>query len=362
MSTPLLPCPWPHCPGSAHIEREETSFSGDKVVGVDEDNGPIYYVECDLCGCRGPLASWAMDAAELWNTRAPSPVSEEEVADIRRACQWPTGFFSVRDMPGDHEPTYLVLPDGALVSVSYHGDPAVNPAQCEFIAKACNAALSTSLPAARGVVSEEMVERALSAFLGIDWPGAFNDNEIGHYRIDMRDALSAALSQGGGGEALPPFLLEMGERIRTQDNRCTAHAMFCVQRLVRIDGIDESLGMPMEYRYADDGDALPLEFNEAIEEAMASGASKVELGGELYQLDKIKGYGFVDRWETVMVSMTEQGCIDYIKANGHNLEKYGHPPRIFVESFHRCQEMIQLREWLMELPAPANRHDEKGGG
>ncbi len=168
---------------------------------------------------------------------------------------------------------------------------------------------------------------------------------------EQADKIMALEAAGLGGEtAIPAHILTMAERLRTQDNRCTAHAMFCVQRLVRIDGIDESLGMPMEYRYADDGNALPLEFNEAIEEAMASGASKVEIGDEIYQLDKIEGYGFVDRWETVMVSMTEQGCVDYIKANGHNLEKHGQAPRIYVESFHRCAEMIALREWLMTLP------------
>jgi hypothetical protein len=64
----IAPCPWLDCKGSAHVEREETTFSGERVLGVDEDNGPIYYVECDKCFARGPIASWAIDAVHNWNT------------------------------------------------------------------------------------------------------------------------------------------------------------------------------------------------------------------------------------------------------------------------------------------------------
>jgi hypothetical protein len=67
----LMPCRW--CGSDrSHIEREETSWTGEKVVGVDDDNGPIYYVECDGCMARGPLASWAIDAREKWNATPPA--------------------------------------------------------------------------------------------------------------------------------------------------------------------------------------------------------------------------------------------------------------------------------------------------
>ena len=44
-----------------------------------------------------------------------------------------------------------------------------------------------------------------------------------------------------------------------------------------------------------------------------------------------------------MVDFTEDGCKEYLKQNGHNLNK----PRIYVESFHRCPEMIAIREFLI---------------
>jgi hypothetical protein len=84
----LKPCPW--CNSSRnHIEREETSWTGEKVVGVDENNGPIYYVECDECMARGPIASWAIDARQKWNATPPAVPAEERekimdcLADLR---------------------------------------------------------------------------------------------------------------------------------------------------------------------------------------------------------------------------------------------------------------------------------------
>ena len=54
-------------------------------------------------------------------------------------------------------------------------------------------------------------------------------------------------------------------------------------------------------------------------------------------------FGYVDQWEVKMVSFTEEGAKEYLRQNGHNLEK----TEIYVESFNRCPEMVAIREFLM---------------
>jgi hypothetical protein len=114
----------------------------------------------------------------------------------------------------------------------------------------------------------------------------------------------------------PSFLSEIGERLRTQDNRITENPMFCVQthrRDVVPDGFSD------ETVWVLDGEEVDADTDGAEE------------------------YGIRWRWETVMVAFTEEGCKEYLRQNGHNLSE----PRIYVESFNRCPEMIAIREWLM---------------
>jgi hypothetical protein len=124
-------------------------------------------------------------------------------------------------------------------------------------------------------------------------------------------------------------LLRIGGLLLTQDNLCTEHPMFCVQQRIRDVGFDVSLydqhcwhnRHRLETIYDDD-----------------PGFTQAPEG------DEWEEHGYRDRWETVMVAFTRHGCEDYIRQNGHN-----HPEgvRIYVESFRRCQEMIYIREWLM---------------
>lgn len=60
-------------------------------------------------------------------------------------------------------------------------------------------------------------------------------------------------------------------------------------------------------------------------------------------------FGYVDRWETVMVAFTEGGCKEYLILNGHNVRSRAHngEVRIYAESFWRCPEMIAIRKALM---------------
>lgn len=132
-------------------------------------------------------------------------------------------------------------------------------------------------------------------------------------------------------------LLAIGERLRTQDNRMTSHPMFCLQILVRDTGYDVA--------YADDDGRCwwSAEQLECVYEEPADTTGWEE-------------FGYKDRWETVMVALTEEGLNEYMRLDGHNVKRRAHngQTRIYVESFNRCPEMIAVRESLM-----ANTKDQE---
>ena len=135
-------------------------------------------------------------------------------------------------------------------------------------------------------------------------------------------------------------LLDISDRLRTQDNRITLEPMFCLQIKVRDVGyeMDYAEGRcwthdddPECIRYDDDPDGPP-------------GEHELELWDE---------HGYKDRWETVMVAFTERGLKDYMIQDGHNVTRRAHngETRIYVESFRRCDEMVRIRQWLMSNAA-----------
>jgi len=66
--------------------------------------------------------------------------------------------------------------------------------------------------------------------------------------------------------------------------------------------------------------------------------------------DEWERFGYRDRWETVMVAFTEEGCKQYLELDGHNVRRRAHrgEVQIYAESFNRCPEMIAIRSALMD--------------
>lgn len=121
---------------------------------------------------------------------------------------------------------------------------------------------------------------------------------------------------------------EIGDRLKTQDNRCTQNPMFCVQEKKRDVGYDTA--------YSDRRCWHNSEGSETIYDD--------DPNFKKPEGDQWEEFGYVDRWETVMVAFTEEGCKEYLRLNGHN---HCGETRIYVESFNRCPEMIFIRELLM---------------
>ena len=149
---------------------------------------------------------------------------------------------------------------------------------------------------------------------------------------------------------LPQFLLDISKQLHSQDNRSTHHPCYCVQKHTFQGGLDPSLCDSNELMYVYEGETLPEEWWSKITEAFDNDNidEEVILDGEKYLLSDLETYGFKKDWETVQTFLTEEVAKNYLEANGHNLRKFGEP-RIYVESFHRNAEMIQLREWLLSL-------------
>jgi hypothetical protein len=155
------------------------------------------------------------------------------------------------------------------------------------------------------------------------------------------------------GIAMTP-LLAIGERLRTQDNRCTANPMFIVQQQ-RSFGVEPGEGdmdvwLDEDWEEVDDETAAMLD---KLDDAFESDLDKDQIA----MLERHTKRGIKHHWEFVMAAFTEKGCNEYLRLDGHNLTK----PRIYAMSFNRCPEMLAIRETLLSLAnADVRRDDGKG--
>lgn len=131
-------------------------------------------------------------------------------------------------------------------------------------------------------------------------------------------------------EQAKEIALRTGQLLLTQDGRCTMEPMFCVQGRRRIFGMDT--------KWTDNYVWINTEEDTHECEAPADGE----------ETDHIQKSGYVDVWETLMVALTEEGCKEHLRLNGHNYRHF-EEVRIYVESFRRCPEMIAIRCLLMNM-------------
>lgn len=126
----------------------------------------------------------------------------------------------------------------------------------------------------------------------------------------------------------------------TQDNRCTANIAFFVQVQRTTYGADPLYSDDYHWLTDEASKASP-ELAKKLDALRSSIKPPVDEDGQEYD----KSYYF-QHWETVMVSFTEDGAKEYLRQNGHNLHG---ETRIYGESFHRCPEMLLIRNLLVEL-------------
>ena len=136
-------------------------------------------------------------------------------------------------------------------------------------------------------------------------------------------------------------MAQIGERLRTQDNRITADPIFLVQEQVRIYGINTNYDPKIAWLHGD----------ESVE-VDAGTAKDLESAYEQDGNDEPEGYrrvGYAERWEFVMCFFTEAAADLYIAQMRH---RHTGDLRTYVDCAFRNHEWQAVRGWLMGLPKP----------
>lgn len=123
----------------------------------------------------------------------------------------------------------------------------------------------------------------------------------------------------------------ISENIRTQDNRATSHPLFAVmqKREIVVDG---------DY----DHDRIVWWHSDGYEASETKRRRLELLHDDSRDTGEWRRLAVKEINEFVTACFTEQGCKDYLDANGHNL-RY---PFIYVFSAYRNAEFIAIREWM----------------
>ena len=138
-------------------------------------------------------------------------------------------------------------------------------------------------------------------------------------------------------------LAALSAELRTQDNAITADPLFVVFQEERIYGVSQDYQTDGYTWVGEDDSAVTADDDEAkVLDKLLDDDRELSIGGVTYQR---VWYRIVPRFVTAC--LTRKGAEDYIARNGHNLTK----PYIYVESLHRNEEMIALREHLMKETA-----------
>lgn len=134
----------------------------------------------------------------------------------------------------------------------------------------------------------------------------------------------------------------IGERLRTQDNRCTADPAFCVQVCERIG--------PLMPEYSDrlmfhDHENMETYYEDRPDPEEWKRLKRLGDAGDLPK--HVTAGGYVEKWVTVQTCFTEEGCKHHLELNGHNYRhRFG--VRIYAEYFNRNPEMLAIRGALMK--------------
>lgn len=132
------------------------------------------------------------------------------------------------------------------------------------------------------------------------------------------------------------------EELRTQDNAITADPLFAVFQEERIYGVSQDYQTNGYTWVGEDDSSVTADDDEAkVLDKLLDDDRELSIGGVTYQR---VWYRIVPRFVTAC--LTRNGAEVFIARDGHNLTK----PYIYVESLHRNEEMIALRNHLMSDP------------
>lgn len=129
---------------------------------------------------------------------------------------------------------------------------------------------------------------------------------------------------------------EIGERVRTQDNQCTADPIYLVQVRSRLYGFDtqwsDDNSVWIQHGYGEADEQLSKE----LEDEWMNTSKEPE---DWYRTS------YIDIWEFVQPFFTMDAAQEYIIKNKY---KYNNELRVYIDSGHRNYEWQTIRKLLSE--------------
>ena len=156
---------------------------------------------------------------------------------------------------------------------------------------------------------------------------------------ELQQRLDAMAAENAALKSERAQMVEIGELIRTQDNRITDQPFFAVmtkREMVVSEVHDYDRICWVENQSGDYVEATETQHRRL--EAIYQGKYEVREGWDRYAMKDIDVF--------VTGSFTEQGCKDYISRNAHNLNK----PFIYAFGSYRNNEYQAVRKFIMGLP------------
>ncbi len=129
---------------------------------------------------------------------------------------------------------------------------------------------------------------------------------------------------------------EIGELIKTQDNRITDQPIFIVEKSVMIITDPDYDYDKEEWVNTESGD------HEVADETTHRRLDALDNGCR--DTGNWKKFYFKETWQFVTACFTEQGCKNYLKIDGHNIGK----SRIYAAGSFRNEEYQTVRKMLMD--------------
>ncbi len=129
------------------------------------------------------------------------------------------------------------------------------------------------------------------------------------------------------------YLARVGRELVEQDNRGTAHPLFCVFDTFRVHGVGDEYTDLFEWILDDDGEVVDDETEDALED-------KYEAGEPTPGYSRV---GYINREQFITAFFTNDAAQSYVAANRHHLER----PTVYPTSLHRSYEMIAVRKALI---------------
>lgn len=175
------------------------------------------------------------------------------------------------------------------------------------------------------------------------WPDGHLINQMAHALIERNAELLSLREQLAGLKALPAIpkaLFEIGELIRTQDNRITDQPFFAVmvkREIISSEDHDYDRICWVENQSGDYCEATDTQHRRL--EAIYQAKYEVREGWDRYAMKEIDVF--------VTGCFTERGCKDYISRNRHNMNK----PFVYAFGSYRNNEYQVVRNFLQSLTA-----------